>query len=128
MRVGPALGRLRGIQQIQPEQLELHGAAGKPAAAVLGYAWAFATIWPAIFETADLVSCLRDGERPPTAISGRTNAGSRSARSVWLSIAAGAADAGRPVPGVEPDRDVYGGAGVARLHLPARSAQCRAGS
>jgi hypothetical protein len=25
-----------------------------------GYAWAFATIWPAIFETADLISSLRD--------------------------------------------------------------------
>lgn len=30
-----------------------------------GYAWAFATIWPAIFETAELVSCLRDRRAPP---------------------------------------------------------------
>jgi hypothetical protein len=30
----------------------------------LGYVWAFATIWPAIFETADLVSCLRDRRAP----------------------------------------------------------------
>lgn len=28
------------------------------AAALLGYAWSFATIWPAIFETADLVEAL----------------------------------------------------------------------
>lgn len=29
-----------------------------------GYMWAFATIWPAIFETADLVSSLRDRRAP----------------------------------------------------------------
>jgi hypothetical protein len=29
----------------------------------VGYAWAFATIWPAIFETADLVASYRDGRR-----------------------------------------------------------------
>jgi hypothetical protein len=31
-----------------------------PALRYLGYAWSFATIWPAIFETGDLVSSLRD--------------------------------------------------------------------
>jgi hypothetical protein len=30
----------------------------------LGYAWSFATIWPAIFETGDLVSSLRDRRAP----------------------------------------------------------------
>ena len=30
----------------------------------VGYAWAFATIWPAIFETAELVGCLRDRRAP----------------------------------------------------------------
>jgi hypothetical protein len=30
----------------------------------LGYIWAFATIWPAIFETGDLVSSLRDRRAP----------------------------------------------------------------
>ena len=29
-----------------------------------GYAWAFATIWPAILETAELVGCLRDRRAP----------------------------------------------------------------
>src|SRR5436190_347031 len=29
---------------------------------LLGYAWSFATIWPAIFEGADLVDLLRSGE------------------------------------------------------------------
>ena len=29
----------------------------------IGYVWAFATIWPAIFETADLVASFRDGRR-----------------------------------------------------------------
>ena len=35
-----------------------------PALRYVAYAWAFATIWPAIFETADLVSCLRDRRAP----------------------------------------------------------------
>jgi hypothetical protein len=30
----------------------------------IGYAWAFATIWPAIFETAELVGSLRDRRAP----------------------------------------------------------------
>jgi hypothetical protein len=30
----------------------------------VGYAWAFATIWPAIFVTAELVGCLRDRRAP----------------------------------------------------------------
>src|SRR5215471_6369010 len=30
----------------------------------VGYAWAFATIWPAIFETAELVGALRDRRAP----------------------------------------------------------------
>jgi hypothetical protein len=37
-----------------------------PVARYLGYAWAFATIWPAIFETADLIAVFRrrdDGSR-----------------------------------------------------------------
>jgi hypothetical protein len=35
-----------------------------PAWRLLGYAWSFATIWPAIFETAELVSALRDRRAP----------------------------------------------------------------
>jgi hypothetical protein len=31
-----------------------------------GYIWSFATIWPAIFETGDLVSALRDRRAPET--------------------------------------------------------------
>lgn len=31
-----------------------------------GYVWSFATIWPAIFETGDLVSALRDRRAPAT--------------------------------------------------------------
>jgi hypothetical protein len=30
-----------------------------------GYIWSFATIWPAIFETGDLVSAVRDRRAPP---------------------------------------------------------------
>jgi len=32
---------------------------------LLGYGWSFATIWPAIFETGDLVSVMRDRRAPP---------------------------------------------------------------
>lgn len=35
-----------------------------PAVRYLGYAWSFATIWPAIFETGELVSSLRDRRAP----------------------------------------------------------------
>jgi hypothetical protein len=54
-----------------------------------GYAWAFATIWPAIFETAELVSCLRDRRAPPyrRVDAVRVPLGA----SGWISIAAGAA-------------------------------------
>ena len=54
-----------------------------------GYAWAFATIWPAIFETGDLVSSLRDRRAPPD----RAIPPQRHQPGVlgWLSIAAGAA-------------------------------------
>ena len=54
----------------------------------IGYAWAFATIWPAIFETGELIAALRDPRAPddvkppprvPLGASG------------WLSVAAGAA-------------------------------------
>ncbi len=31
----------------------------------LGYGWSFATIWPAIFETGDLVASLRERRAPP---------------------------------------------------------------
>ena len=40
------------------------GLPGNLALRYAGYVWAFATIWPAIFETADLVSSLRDRRAP----------------------------------------------------------------
>lgn len=55
----------------------------------VGYAWAFATIWPAIFETAELVGCLRDRRAPGfrTAEPVRVDTGVAG----WISVAAGAA-------------------------------------
>jgi hypothetical protein len=53
-----------------------------------GYAWAFATIWPAIFETGDLVSSLRDRRAPPDrAVSPRPHDPGLWG---WLSVIAGA--------------------------------------
>jgi hypothetical protein len=54
-----------------------------------GYAWSFATIWPAIFETGDLVSSLRDRRAPDgrAELPGRHRLGPLG----WLSVAAGAA-------------------------------------
>lgn len=53
-----------------------------------GYVWAFATIWPAIFETADLVSSVRDRRAP------RERADPPVPMSIgvagWISVAAGA--------------------------------------
>jgi hypothetical protein len=37
-----------------------------PPLRYLGYAWSFATIWPAIFETGELVSSFRDARASPT--------------------------------------------------------------
>lgn len=55
----------------------------------IGYVWAFATIWPAIFETAELVGALRDRRAPP---SRRANPRRiRLGTAGWLSVAAGAA-------------------------------------
>jgi hypothetical protein len=55
----------------------------------LGYAWSFATIWPAIFETGDLVSSLRDRRAPPyrATPSKRHEPG----RAGWCAVALGAA-------------------------------------
>ena len=54
----------------------------------VGYFWAFATIWPAIFETAELVGCLRDRRAPHfrRADPRRIPLGAAG----WISIAAGA--------------------------------------
>ena len=61
----------------------------------LGYTWSFATIWPAIFETAELVSALRDRRAP------RTRADPHRAYPLgtfgWLSIVAGAVMLAVPV-------------------------------
>ena len=54
-----------------------------------GYAWAFATIWPAIFETGDLVSSLRDRRAP--AERAEPPHGRHIGMLGWVSVAAGAA-------------------------------------
>ena len=53
-----------------------------------GYIWSFATITPAIFETGDLVSSLRDRRARPT----RANppVPRRLGRAAWIAVAAGA--------------------------------------
>ena len=60
-----------------------------------GYAWSFATIWPAIFETGDFIACLRSKpeDKSGTEDKGQTNTGSHSL-GLWPSafgLVAGAA-------------------------------------
>ena len=59
-----------------------------PALRAFGYIWSFATIWPAIFETADLVSSIRDRRAPMD----RTETPAPRPLGVagWLCVAAGA--------------------------------------
>ena len=60
-----------------------------PPLRYFGYAWAFATISPAIFETGDLVSSLRDRRAPPDrAVTPRAH---HIGVTGWLSVVAGAA-------------------------------------
>jgi hypothetical protein len=58
-----------------------------PPLRYLGYAWSFATIWPAIFQTGELVSSLRDRRAPE----GRAAATAPTALGAagWASVAAG---------------------------------------
>ena len=53
----------------------------------LGYAWSFATIWPAIFETGDLVATFRRDRSQPTI--GQSGGGSASR--AWALVALGSA-------------------------------------
>jgi hypothetical protein len=52
-----------------------------------GYIWSFATIWPAIFETADVVSSIRDRRAPMDRT--ETPAPRPLGAAGWLSVAAG---------------------------------------
>lgn len=54
-----------------------------------GYAWAFATIWPAIFETAELVATWRG--RPAPAGESVVPSGAALSRRAWASVLGGAA-------------------------------------
>jgi hypothetical protein len=60
-----------------------------------GYVWSFATILPAIFETGDLVSSLRDRRAPPDRLD--PPAPRRLGVVAWLTVAVGAVMAGVPV-------------------------------
>ena len=48
-------------------ELALRRPSGEPGAALFGYAWSFATIWPAIFEGADLIDVWRGSATRPRA-------------------------------------------------------------
>ena len=64
---------------------------GLPASLPLryfGYAWSFATIWPAIFETGDLVSAVRDRRAPEGRMDPRVR--HRLGPLAWTAVAAGA--------------------------------------
>lgn len=61
----------------------------------IGYVWAFATISPAIFETGELVSSLRDRRAPETRAT--PNAPVPLGRAGWISVAAGTAMLALPI-------------------------------
>jgi hypothetical protein len=69
------------------------GLAEDPALRYFGYAWSFATIWPAIFEGAELIAVLRAGMRRgrPWTLKGRRVATWRVKFLTRLSIGFGAA-------------------------------------
>jgi hypothetical protein len=54
----------------------------------VGYVWSFATIWPAIFETADLVSSLRDRRAPANRVDDLVR--QPLGAGAWAIVAAGA--------------------------------------
>ena len=56
-----------------------------------GYAWSFATIWPAIFEGADLIAVLRQPASAADADRRSVNVPPRFTGRMWLSFLAGAA-------------------------------------
>lgn len=60
-----------------------------------GYVWSFATILPAIFETADLFSSLRDRRAAPDRLD--PQGPRRLGGLAWLAVAAGAAMVGVPI-------------------------------
>ena len=55
-----------------------------------GYAWSFATIWPAIFEGADLVATIRQRQPDPDGASAAAKIPPRFTGGMWLSFLAGA--------------------------------------
>jgi len=57
---------------------------------LFGYGWSFATIWPAIFETGDLVSSWRDRRAPPARLVAREPC-ERLSRWQRVSVVVGAA-------------------------------------
>ena len=84
-----------------------------------GYVWSFATILPAIFETADLVSSLRDRRAAPDRLD--PQGPRRLGGFAWLAVAAGATMVGVPIF----VHSTYLAA-VFSGHLPDRSTQRRA--
>ncbi|MCC7415686.1 MAG: hypothetical protein IT176_00985 [Acidobacteria bacterium] len=71
------------------------GLPANPALRLVGYAWSFATIWPAIFEAAALIGVLRGTTAPGTG--GRSAAPSIFRPGEIASIALGAAMLGTPL-------------------------------
>lgn len=61
-----------------------------PLLRYFGYAWSFATIWPAIFEGAELIAVWR-GTEGPNDLHPATPVAREFGPAMWLSVAAGAA-------------------------------------
>jgi len=59
-----------------------------PALRMFGYAWAFATIWPALFAGAELVALVRAGKAGTAGTAGRENTDTPTPRASWIAVGA----------------------------------------
>ena len=130
-RVDSALARVRVLQPVH-RNWHYVGLPENRWLRMFGYAWSFATIWPAIFEGAELIAVLRESRGPGGVASGRAKppvcpsdptCPTCPACPPCLCDRRRRAHAGVAVFRRAVCRALPGGAGVARVHLSARSDQ-----
>ena len=129
-RIDPALARVRVLQPVHRQLVLRRPARRITLLRYFGYAWSFATIWPAIFEGAELVAVWRRPCRPLAPGHGSCLSCppylpfppvDRPSCLTALSMIAGAAMLAWPL--ILWPSPLSRGARLARLHLPARTDQ-----